>query len=227
MRAGGGEWGWVDGEPVAQFDPALGVAPFPPLRAVVAAADRRTGHELAGRLHSVRSAADWLCAREPGWTPEWDDTLGLDSRLEPVTDDYLIGWLAERAAAFDDWAARYGEGYGPWDFSPESLDRIGELALARFTSEEEFYYPAQKDLDFVAGASWYVGEVIRRASEKVEWNYFAEQSDEDRINVWKGEPFLRQTVAPGIPVAPKALLTQVIKDGSPEFLRSVLTVYQQ
>ncbi|WP_187369913.1 DUF6333 family protein [Streptomyces boluensis] len=77
--------------------------------------------------------------------PDWHDNPRLNT------------WLAERRAAFPEWAEEAGGGADAWDFSPESLDRLEALVRARFATYEEI--KGAVDEPFMLGASWYLGEV--------------------------------------------------------------------
>ncbi|MDI3405254.1 DUF6333 family protein [Streptomyces cavernicola] len=69
----------------------------------------------------------------------------------------LRAYLAERREAFPAWAEEAGGGVEAWDFSPESLDRLGVLIRERFSTSEDFV--AAQHEPFVRGAGWYLGEV--------------------------------------------------------------------
>ncbi|GAA0698991.1 hypothetical protein GCM10010193_62300 [Kitasatospora atroaurantiaca] len=80
----------------------------------------------------------------------------------------LLAWLDERSAGFARWAEETGTPQR-WDFSPESLDALEDLVREVFADEEEVL--AAKGSPFVHGATWYIGEVIRRSGERVAWGY--------------------------------------------------------
>ncbi|UYQ62859.1 hypothetical protein [Streptomyces peucetius] len=81
---------------------------------------------------------------------------GLDRQRHPE----LLVWLEEREAAFERWAAALGPDR-PWDFSAASLDALEDVVRERFAGVEEVM--AAKTSDFVQGATWYVGEAVRRS----------------------------------------------------------------
>ncbi|MDI3417741.1 DUF6333 family protein [Streptomyces luteolus] len=95
-----------------------------------------------------RQLADEL--RELEADPELDDPDWHDNPR-------LHAYLAERREAFPDWAELAGGGVEAWDFSPESLDRLGALVRERFPTYEEI--TAAQHEPFVQGAGWYLGEV--------------------------------------------------------------------
>ncbi|MFE5241044.1 MULTISPECIES: hypothetical protein [unclassified Streptomyces] len=72
----------------------------------------------------------------------------------------LVEWLSGREAAFESWATALGP-LERWDFSAESLDDLEEVVRRRFPSLDDV--GAAKDGEFVQGATWYVGEAIRRS----------------------------------------------------------------
>ncbi|MEU5657285.1 hypothetical protein ABZ802_16915 [Streptomyces sp. NPDC047737] len=72
----------------------------------------------------------------------------------------LLAWLSAREAAFEGWAGELGP-LEHWDFGTDSLDDLEEVVRERYAGLEEVR--AAKDSDFVQGATWYVGEVVRRS----------------------------------------------------------------
>ncbi|MYQ43075.1 hypothetical protein B046DRAFT_02897 [Streptomyces sp. LamerLS-316] len=74
----------------------------------------------------------------------------------------LLAWLSARESEFDRWAAGQGPP-GRWDFGAESLDDLEEVVRERFPREEDLL--GAKDDAFVQGATWYVGEAVRRSFE--------------------------------------------------------------
>ncbi|MFI0223305.1 hypothetical protein [Streptomyces lydicus] len=80
----------------------------------------------------------------------------------------LVAWLDRRVAAFPGWAAEVGAPER-WDFGPDSLELLEEIVRGRFADGEEIL--AEKRSEFVQGAVWYIGEVVRRNARAMEWQY--------------------------------------------------------
>ena len=80
----------------------------------------------------------------------------------------LLAWLREMSAGFAQWAGETGTPER-WDFSPESLDALEDVVRARFADEEDVL--AAKGSAFVHGATWYIGEVMRRERPEMTWGY--------------------------------------------------------
>lgn len=161
LRVGGGEWRWVDqpggaaGLPVAVPDPALDLPPVSPVEVIADTVRARDGGRFAALHAAWTRAADAVRARRPGWQPTKQRTA-LDRDRRP---DRRPGSPAEREAAFAAWVARYAPD-GDWDFSPDSLDALEQVVRREAPSVAELTDPARRDL--LAGASWYLGEVLRR-----------------------------------------------------------------
>ncbi|MET7378501.1 hypothetical protein ABZT08_06695 [Streptomyces sp. NPDC005526] len=83
-----------------------------------------------------------------------------ETESAPETHPELRAWLRTGADRFERWA-REGGRAARWDFAPESLDALEVLVRQRFSGPEEI--AAARSGEFVRGAVWYVGEVIRRA----------------------------------------------------------------
>jgi hypothetical protein len=76
-------------------------------------------------------------------------------------------WAARQAALFPAFLERYASAHERYDFSLASLDEVGYQVLHRFSSSDDIEDPA--NADFTDGASWYLGEVARRARPKWRW----------------------------------------------------------
>ncbi|MDN0196947.1 hypothetical protein [Streptomyces sp. S.PNR 29] len=112
------------------------------------------------------------------------------TETEPAPDRHpeLVAWLETRAAGFERWARDTG---APeyWNFSPESLDALEELVRRTFAAQEEI--AAARSGEFVQGAVWYIGEVIRRSAPDAVWRYDPFTSD-DRIPERMFEPGVQE-----------------------------------
>ncbi|MFQ6328378.1 hypothetical protein ACLMAL_19840 [Nocardia sp. CWNU-33] len=195
LKLAGGRWGWDDtpdsdtfGQPLACPSEELGLTPVAPRKLVG-----------SGGVAIVEKYVEWeqavleFAAVHPDWRPVKEFTWRLD-RLPKVSDaDRLSAWLAEREQRFPQWVAAYGAG-GTWDFSPPSIDALA-AALFRVTpTPEQLDDPG--NADFVDGATWYLGETLRRA-EPGQWiaphgdEYFRvrkhpddEWSSAPRVHLW-------------------------------------------
>ncbi|WP_436526607.1 hypothetical protein [Actinoplanes sp. HUAS TT8] len=156
LRAAGGRWVEVGDRPGVAADPALGLDPVVPAELLeFEGLPVGTYDEWAAAV-AVRQAA------EPDWRPVKEPTPGLDRQPagdRPV-EAQVEDWLAERAADFPRWVARWAPDQ-VWDFSPESLDRLAELLLELLGSGADVDDPAFRDP--VEGAEWYLGETFLRA----------------------------------------------------------------
>lgn len=82
----------------------------------------------------------------------------------------LDRWLAARNNEFPSWIAQFGAG-AVWDFSVESLDALEALIRQRASGPEELLED-KNNADFLEGAAWYFGEVLRREDpERFRWEY--------------------------------------------------------
>lgn len=160
LRLAGGGWRWSGDEPVVHPDEALGLPPVAPLR-LVAQAVQDGDEEVFARAYAAwREAVARHQRAHPGWTPVKEHTPGVDP--VPMTEgerEHLAAWLAGRERAYATWAAEHAAD-GPWDFSPESLDRLEGLLRRRTPTVETVKDPA--NAGFVDGAVWYLGETLLR-----------------------------------------------------------------
>lgn len=237
MRVGGGRWA-PDGDPagptgrrpVVRFDNALGLPPVSPLRLMVRAADAGTGTEFRDALVEVQEAVAEYQAAHPGWMPTKDHGPGVDAFAVdelPPSDPWLGGWLASRAADFPHWADQTGDPR-EWQFAPETLETIDgleRLFLDRFGTVEKFSAPGSAD--FVATASWVLGETLRRAApDRVVWRYYrVPPGYVDAEDYFKqvGNPFVGSPVLERFPdgelLDPRVLLRIVVEGRRPGWLR--------
>lgn len=205
----GGHWAWDDapdsdtfGQPLACPSEELGLVPVAPAELVD-----------SGRAAMVGTYAEWErrvrehTAAHPGWRPAKVLTPFLDAPEPTFDEDRLSTWLAEREQRFPQWVASYGAG-GTWDFSPASLDGLA-VALFRATPTPERF----ADLDragFVQGATWYLGETLRRTGSG-EW--IAPHDEEYfRVRQHPGD-------APFECPAPEVALRVAVRAGNPVLLR--------
>ncbi|MER5963963.1 hypothetical protein [Streptomyces sp. NPDC002057] len=230
MDVCGGRWGLdtdadpVDGEPVVEPDPALGLPPvsLPGLIAVAVAVG--SGHELTGERERLLAAVEAHRAAVPGWEPV-KERSPLDPLGPQPEDPWLTGRLREREEAFPAWAAA-APAAGPWDFSLDSLDRLEDLVRGRYATTEAF--DADLDGAFLTGAVWYLGEVVRRHGDSV-WLHWAEDPGAERgshhhpDNPWSGLPFLHQPHRRGArPLDPVETLRGVVRYGDAYRLRGLV-----
>ncbi|MEE2853092.1 MAG: hypothetical protein VX424_10630 [Actinomycetota bacterium] len=156
-------WTWPDAEdaapgiPVAVPGDGLGLEPVSPLHLLLATVADRPEDD-SGPVARTYSAwrAKVSTAPKPG-------VPGIDIFDSPTASTELDSWLTARQQEFAGWASRYP---GTWDYSPDSIDAVTELAFKLTPTTDEFNDPA--NADFVEGASWYVGEVLLR-SVGVRW----------------------------------------------------------
>lgn len=165
LRVAGGRWAAPSsGLPVLRPAAELGLEDTAPLDLVAAAIQRRDGTEFRRTHRAWQEAVREYRQTHPGWAPEKDYTPGLDvPRPEPSAE--LDAWLARREQEFPAWRARYGAGED-WDFTADSLDALTEAVFRETPTTAKF----QEHNDFVEGASWYWGEVLRR-SAPAEWQH--------------------------------------------------------
>jgi len=136
LAAANGEWGWeaTSNQPIVVPDPTLGLRPVSPIDEIEDAAG-----ELDGRLAALHRT--WTAAAGP--RPESE----------------LTAWLARQDSGFPAWAAAYGPGLD-WDFSVDSLDQLEEVLRRSVASATDLTDGGHRY--FSDGASWYLGEVLRR-----------------------------------------------------------------
>lgn len=164
MRLAGGSWDWTadddpegfpEGMPLVRPDPAGGLDPVSPVHLVREAVGSGDGERFTALYRDWERAVKRAERARPSWRPHKEPTT-LD---RPEPPDRLAGWLARRDQAFPDWVASYAPD-GAWDFSPGSLPALQELVRRVTPTRAELHDPANRD--FVDGAVWYLGEVMRR-----------------------------------------------------------------
>jgi hypothetical protein len=92
----------------------------------------------------------------------------------------LWAWLQEQEEAFPQWADSHP---GVWDFSPDSVDRLGAVLRSEFSSWEDIR--AAQHTPQVTVPAWYLGEVCVRAGAV--WKYNPDSPAES--DAWEG-PFV-------------------------------------
>lgn len=124
----------------------------------------------------------------------------------------LQRWLGTRQAGFAHWNATYGDGV-TWDHSPESLEALGAIVLRRTSTLDVLADPA--NTDFVEGASWYIGEALRR----VEGGRWFHRDGDPEVNLFDSYPFVEQDGPNANSAVPYRALRVLIKRGDPQHLR--------
>ena len=139
-------------------EPSLGLEPVTPADLLSRMAGTGDGGELEIFARGGQRAVEDARRERPGWNPRKEPTM-----LDPLTmsdeeSAHLAAWLAGREADFPRWTAAYAPS-GAWDFSRESLGALEEVVRRVVPVAEDVHRPA--DRDFVDGAVWYCGEVMR------------------------------------------------------------------
>ncbi|WP_143261638.1 hypothetical protein [Allokutzneria sp. NRRL B-24872] len=157
LQVTGGGWKVVAGVPIIKPDTVLGLRWLAPLDLVRIAVQRRTGEEFR-RVHDAWTATAGEHKRaHPGWFPDKEPTPGLDLEL-PGPSAALDAWLTRHEREFPAWCARFG-GEGVWDFSADSIDALTNAVFRETPTWAHF----PEHPEFIDGAAWYWGEVLRRA----------------------------------------------------------------
>jgi hypothetical protein len=85
-------------------------------------------------------------------------------------EETLARWLTAHNDEFPRWIQQFGSGQD-WDFSVDSLDALEALIRRRASGPEELLED-KANADFVEGAAWYFGEVLRRQDpDRTRWSY--------------------------------------------------------
>lgn len=211
LRVAGGSWEWDGDHPIVQPDPATGLDPVAPTLLVVDCVRDRTGEVLRTVHSAFERAVATRIAQDPTWSPTKEWTPGVDSRVLPVASEFLANWLVERAAAFPGWIVGQGNGE-KWDFSPESLDTLEAVTRGRLATIDDFDELVYRD--FVDGACWYFGEVVRRTHGAF-WNYNGGEPDPE--DPWVGYPYVWRDKDPPHGSVPFYVLQVAVLE--PGFLR--------
>lgn len=127
-------------------------------------------------------------------------------------------WADQQEAAFAGWVAAYS-GVAPdhWDFGLVSLDLLSYLLLHRFESAYDVQDPV--NAGFTEPATWYLGEVVRRADPKRQrWALRVHGVAEGRYVV---EPTAKTRAWEA--VNPRSHLASAVYHGDPQWLRAWYT----
>jgi hypothetical protein len=95
----------------------------------------------------------------------------------------LARWLAARHEEFPRWIKQFGSGL-EWDFSVDSLDAL-EALIRQVASGPEELLEDKTNADFLEGAAWYFGEVLRRQDpDHARWSYKCHYHPEPYLSGW-------------------------------------------
>ena len=158
-HASGGDEPDAVGLPIVRPDPATGLPALSPMHLLLDAVESKDGGVWAATYQRWQDAVDAYAAAHPGWAPTKQHTLADGVLSSPPASAVLEDWLARRRDDFPQWASRYG---GDWDYAPESIDRLTALVAGLTPTVAAFYDPA--NAEFVDGATYYLGETLRRAT---------------------------------------------------------------
>lgn len=222
LRVAGGRWEWDAATrlPVLRFDEALGLADLEPLQLLIDARKTASGVELRKTHESLQKKVAEYQASHPTWVP-----TKPSEPAELPREQWLTDWLERRESAFPGWAEANG-GATAWDFTAESIDRLADHTLRRFASVEDF--EAAEQAEYVDGARWYLGEVARRGSSGISWQYqpvpegYADARDyyAQTGDAWVGSPYL---LGPDSSMAdPRSLLKVAVIRREPAGVRAGL-----
>jgi hypothetical protein len=229
LQAGGGRWAMghhpADPDqsvPVVCPDQALGEPPISPLHLVIDAIGERTGKVFAGAQQALIVAVAGQRARNPAWSLKVPDPAVPPDDQEPAPPPvFLPRWLAERDRAFPGWLRDHAGAPDRWDFSRESLDALQALARRRLPGGgADFERPEHRE--FVAGAVWYYGEVIRRVVD-AQWDYI---DGDPSANHYAGRPFVRTTGRDRNSKIPVYALMSAVESDNPHYLRQTLRLFE-
>jgi hypothetical protein len=98
-------------------------------------------------------------------------------------EEVLARWLAEREEGFPRWVQQFGA-EAHWDFSEESLDEL-EALIRHVAPGPEELLEDKANADFLEGAAWYFGEVLRRVdTDGTCWEYHRGSHPEPYVGGW-------------------------------------------
>jgi hypothetical protein len=98
-------------------------------------------------------------------------------------EETLALWLTAREDEFPQWIQQFGSG-AQWDFSDESLDVL-EALIRHVAAGPEELLEDKANADFLEGAAWYFGEVLRRSDpEGSRWEYERRYHPEPHVAGW-------------------------------------------
>ncbi|OBB90832.1 hypothetical protein A5782_16010 [Mycobacterium sp. 852002-40037_SCH5390672] len=206
MRVGGGRWDWVAeaptgitvddpvlrqrlsehrwridsagepdaaGFPIVRPDSDCGLEALSPTHLLLQALATDGNAVLVATYGRWKQAVQAYAADHPDWSPVKERTLADGLFNAPPPSTVLEDWLAHQEQNFPAWAAENG---GNWDFTPDSIDRLTELVSRKTPTVAALRDPANGE--FVDGASYYLGEILRRGSSS-RWVYreFRDEGD--------------------------------------------------
>ncbi|EHB48632.1 hypothetical protein MycrhDRAFT_5473 [Mycolicibacterium rhodesiae JS60] len=207
------------GVPIVCAHAALDLAPISPLHLLLAQLTRLSAEP--GPI--VPTAERWQAkvhahsVAHPEWIAVTVPTLTDGMPIMPPSP-LLDGWLARQRRDFPDWASTYG---GTYDYSPDTLNALGELIFRHTPSEAAFEDPA--NAHFAEGATWDVGEMMCRA-DPARWMYRAHQrGPDDPLLVC----FTIQTNDNGDFTTPFWRILNMLKYGDPGRLRSGYDAWEE
>lgn len=216
LRVAGGCWTWDENKtlPIVQYDERLGLPGMTPLFVLIEAVANRGGHVFAREHARLVEQVKTRQVEDPGWRPVKQATPGLDL-VEPGSEqaDHLTAWLAERRRVFAGWIGTYA-GDVVFDHTPESLDVLEALVRGLVPAKEQLDDPALAN--FVEGAVWYLGEVMRRANGG-EWCF--QPGELDPWNPHVGRPYIQHPTDGGSTAVPILDLAFMLGTGVPGVLR--------
>lgn len=208
MRLAGGAWIWPESvryAPLVRPDAPLGLSPVSPRALILTALASESGERFAAAYEVWESAVRRVRQTRPSWRPVKEPTSA-----DPPDPDSprLTAWLAERARDFGHWVAAYAAD-DSWDFSAGSLPALEDLVRRVTPTAGALYDPSRRD--FVEGATWYLGEVMRRGLGG-RWNF------EDRLSDGRNFPFVERIGAWESTSTPALALENAL--GRPGYLRA-------
>jgi hypothetical protein len=203
------------GFPIIRPDPASGLEVLSPTHLLLEGLASDGGAVWVSAYEHWKQAVQEYAAAHSGWIPFKEHTLADGFFTAPPPSAVLDDWLARMEQRFPDWAAGAG---GNWDYSPDSINRLIALVL-RVTPTAEALRDAA-NADFVEGASYYLGEILRRGCPS-RWVYreFRDEGDPVTAN------FKIQLNDDEGDTCPFHLLSLAIKEGDPGPTRAYYDVW--
>lgn len=196
------------GLPIVAPDPETGLPRLSPVHLLLDAIGGGAGEVLVGVHRRWRRVVDERAAARPGWTPAKQHTLA-DGFASPPAALVLDEWLADQRESFPRWSARHG---GDWDYSGDTVDRLAALVSRTTPTVGALNDPS--NAEFVDGATYYLGEVLRRGYPS-RWVYrdFRDDGDPEICN------FQLQLDDNSGFTSPFYLLRLMLRRGDPGYLR--------
>ncbi len=130
-------------------------------------------------------------------------------------DDQFQMWLMDMSDAIERFQLSLpSELQGKFDYSPESLEALEGLALAKYPNVEEAKKPSEATT--VDGMARYVGQVFRK---RLGGKWMIDYSD--RKNAFYGLPQLSGMAGQKVQLCPLTLVTASLDRRTGKFLRQV------